>query len=248
MRPRLLAPRLLVPGLIALALLAGSCGEPILELGYCGDGRQCLVGLECIGGLCMQPDSPCLNFNRCALEGLCTVGADDECFAGSDLECSQSETCTQVAACFAEAGVCVPGPMSGLCDIPMGHHLINPCQRDGRCHGVDGRCVATTDADCKASSGCKELGFCTHQGNGCVVGPSDCRGTTKCAEFGWCTFDGDRCIVGSDDDCLDSSGCAALGHCSLRHRVCKARSDEDCARSSRCQNGGRCIASEGECL
>jgi hypothetical protein len=47
-------------------------------------------------------------------------------------------------------------------------------------------CVAS-DADCRASTTCQEIGACTARNGSCEVGSdADCRSSQACRERGWC--------------------------------------------------------------
>lgn len=61
------------------------------------------------------------------------------------------------------------------------------CRLEGRCAARDGRCVATSDADCRDSY--------------------------RCERDGWCTAEDGRCVAGRDADCADSVACEVLGRC-----------------------------------
>ena len=148
--------------------------------------------------------------------------------------CATDELCSETSRCFS-SGVCKPS--SGLW------------------------CTVGSDADCKASTNCKERGDCTKVGEKCVVASdADCAQTEDCLKHGRCgrvveTFDGDpepaRCRPTKDKHCKDSKSCKVDGGCSLVAQnnfglnptfTCGIKTSADCQNSQNCKVAGQCIA------
>ena len=88
---------------------------------------------------------------------------------------------------------------------------------------------------------------------GCGSGQQDedCSQSQFCAESGWCTFDGNTCVVASDADCRQSKKCSQYGECTFNgesssRAMCIATSDEDCANSQICIDHGACTLYKGK--
>ena len=54
---------------------------------------------------------------------------------------------------------------------------------------------------------------------GCDSTPN-CPRSWDCQEHGFCTLQGNRCVVGSDEDCRRSNACAVHGKCVARDGEC----------------------------
>ncbi|MBW2453293.1 MAG: hypothetical protein JRI68_02230 [Deltaproteobacteria bacterium] len=94
------------------------------------------------------------------------------------------------------------------------------CKREGMCTGDGKRCVAGTDADCKASKICDKEARCTAKNGLCIIGGAeDCK--PLCAKFGRCTFLDNKCVADKDDDCAESEACK-------KYSKCKASKAGDC--------------------
>jgi len=108
----------------------------------------------------------------------CKKDEGDPCFAKSD--------CAQGLVCSGEA----LSRCQKCADLEV-------CLVGGECTAKDGRCVATSDEECKQSSDCKEKGPCTAQNGVCVVGSdADCKQSDACAKDKYCVAKGDNCVVG----------------------------------------------------
>ena len=122
---------------------------------------------------------------------------------------------------------------------------------------MGGKCVATADADYKASYSCKSWGLCTLKDGRCRRLPdADCMRTKHCKWRGECTLiEGKGCAWGasSDADCDTKRGngkvdpCRIYGLCTARDGYCVAASNLDCLRSWACEAKGQCSAQNGWC-
>lgn len=149
---------------------------------------------------------------------------------------------------------------------------IDPCIREGRCTAQGGQCIATREADCRASWLCSQHGWCGLREGRCqAVAAADCAKTEGCAKGGTCSQREGRCVVGSDRDCQRSRRCTRYGLCTLdataescskdvtcpdSHApctacqnvgVCRVTNDADCRASDECRFHGSCTASGGAC-
>lgn len=121
------------------------------------------------------------------------------------------------------------------------------CTDWGKCSAsASGACIATSNADCKASRHCRENDYCAWSklGNSCrTAGASDteCRKHNRCYDFGWCTSRHGACVAGKDSDCRESKGCKENGSCAAGPEGrCVWTSDADCAASEVCEKYGWC--------
>ncbi len=102
--------------------------------------------------------------------------------------CGNAAKCKEGLAC-----------LEGKCDVcggpaAKGEWAQLQCAKFGLCVARDGRCVAASDADCKASGACRLLGRCV----------------VKAGE----------CTVGADEHCKQSDRCKTFGHCIARNGAC----------------------------
>lgn len=96
---------------------------------------------------------------------------------------------------------------------------VEVCGTEGRCTGQNGRCVAASNADCKASSRCKNEGRCSAKEGKCSAETrEDCR--ELCAALGRCTPVNGGCDAASDDECKASKACATSKKCRSRGGRC----------------------------
>ncbi len=143
----------------------------------------------------------CLTSSACPERGTCDadyvrsfLGAskDIECVAASASECRASVRCKEEATCGFDAA-------QKLCVVESADdcHAARTCANDGECafdkaHG----CVATTDADCEASTNCKARDICRHAGGVCAEGYARCDVDTHAPAWA---------ILGDpDDDALET--------------------------------------------
>ena len=72
---------------------------------------------------------------------------------------------------------------------------------------------------CAASEDCARRGLCTEYAGRCMAGSdAECRAAEVCG-IGRCTAWGGRCILGSRDDCRFAAGCSS-GRCEVVHGAC----------------------------
>lgn len=175
-----------------------------------------VLGAMLMGCFC-QTCSPNKCKAKCERSGLCQVRYKHtgeslfRCYAGSDVDCSQSQACQKYGRCFAtETGACVRQEqieqhrcaVSSSCIhfggcSPTGQGYCEPTQKEhcqkskhclerGRCKLVKGRlgdayCTADDDASCQNSQGCKTEGKC-----GKVKGVCAPTGVEHCQNSQWC--------------------------------------------------------------
>jgi hypothetical protein len=94
------------------------------------------------------------------------------------------------------------------------------CKGEGRCTGSGSKCIAATDAECKAAS--------------------------ICANDGRCTAKDGKCVAASSQDCADV--CGKNGRCTIEDGNCIAATSKDCRDSLACKQADRCIAKLGRCI
>jgi hypothetical protein len=94
------------------------------------------------------------------------------------------------------------------------------CKGEGRCTGSGSKCIAATDAECKAATVCVNDGRCT---------PKD-----------------GKCVAASSQDCADV--CSKNGRCTIEDGNCIAATSKDCRDSAACKQADRCIAKLGRCI
>lgn len=174
---------------------------------------------------CLSGKAHCKDTEQCRTTGQCTWSKDEKkCIVASDDDCENSLACKDAKRCKAYGGQCIggaPDPCSERAD----------CFQKGLCASKDSNnlgktCVPFDDADCKASTICKEEGKCT----------KDSTGTA--------------CAAKEDKDCKASMLCKEKGLCSLDSQKgsCLAKTDEDCKRSQVCTNTDLCVAVNGSCV
>jgi len=72
-------------------------------------------------------------------------------------------------------------------------------------HGNHVQCAATSDAACRPSLGCQELGRCTASAGRCIASSADdCRQTTYCLTLGWCSPLDGGCGARTVEDCASA--------------------------------------------
>ena len=99
---------------------------------------------------------------------------------------------------------------------------LSQCAAEGRCTPTDGACVATSDAECRASQGCRWLGLCAARGGRCVAADgASCRFARVCGENGRCAPVSGECRATSDADCRASLMCRKIGWCSVQDGLCR---------------------------
>ncbi|MEE2756573.1 MAG: hypothetical protein VYA30_07915 [Myxococcota bacterium] len=146
----------------------------------------------------------------CSTNQDCAAGLT--CYHSSCLDpCATQNACEREGKCTTKAGKCVVASntdceRSELCNGSVGF-----------CHAIDGRCAPKTDADCKASKGCRILGQCS---------VSDL-----------------ACVAQNDQDCIDSAACGDA-QLSASNRLCMLSEPlkrcVSCEETEACLNDGLC--------
>ena len=109
-------------------------------------------------------------------------------------------------------------------------------------------CAATSDALCRASTACGELGSCKAVAGDCVAASTDdCRNTNGCLSSGMCSPKDGKCRALSEADCHYTQDCIDSGRCTPREGACLDATSESCAQTASCTEYGRCTAIEGSC-
>jgi hypothetical protein len=135
----------------------------------------------------------------------------------SDTDCAES--CKKFGSCSIVSNFELKSFRNALAKLYEGDH-------------VD--CAATSDAMCRASTYCGELGDCTAQGGDCVAStPEDCRDTPPCRDSGWCSPSNGNCRALTAEDCRYTQSCVDFGHCLPRDGACLVASDEGCRAPAR---------------
>ena len=122
----------------------------------------------------------------------------------------------------------------------------NDCKHYGKCKTAMGRtCAVSSDADCRASTVCRDYGACAKRDgvDYCVASSdADCRASKACRYLGTCVKgDGLSCVANSDADCRASKACLGYGYCGLDGFKCgENKSDEHCRKLPECKQIGNC--------
>jgi hypothetical protein len=123
------------------------------------------------------------------------------------------------------------------------------CEYDGSCTAIEGECVVTTHADCRASRVCVDRGACELYLSECVVGAdAHCRDAEVCTDYGRCERGVDEdgepaCVAGSQADCTASVACHERGMCYFIGQRCGTK-PEWCAGQDDCHERGSCSYDE----
>jgi hypothetical protein len=128
-------------------------------------------------------------------------------------------------------------------DSPSPSKCAASCAGEGRCHAVNGQCVAEGDDDCRPSKICESNHRCAEAEGRCVP----CKDAPECALDGRCTDDGRQCLARTDADCEASRACASGARCSAASGTCWTASNKDCTRSELCRENGLCVFANGAC-
>ena len=129
----------------------------------------------------------------CTEDGRCWLASERRSFPPTDADCRVLPRCHSYGECGLRESES-PSDYSDYFDVKCVAASATDCAASteacaimGRCGLNEGRCEATSDGDCAASSWCKNLGRCTAEGGGCVADTeSDCRGSVECATRGRC--------------------------------------------------------------
>jgi hypothetical protein len=168
----------------------------------------------------------CSKTEKCSQEGRCGTrfsGDFYSCYPTGTADCQQSTGCTT-------GGRCVYDPLRGRIDACVHPLTLGPptspcterCKLFGQCAIDKGSCVASSDAECRASDYCLEHGRCQFQKNyldSCVAGSvQDCATSTHCKEDGSCDWlpTESNCGPTTDAHCQQSAACTSHGRCKLQ--------------------------------
>lgn len=106
--------------------------------------------------------SPCRSFGAC-------VAKNGECVATSDSNCARSISCIETGECALSGDRCAFVPTSTAdCRRKQGRFGSSSCRFSGDCTFLDGKCIATSETDCRRSIDCKESGYCRLVGQSCA--------------------------------------------------------------------------------
>jgi hypothetical protein len=134
------------------------------------------------------------------------------------------------------------------------------CTEHGKCKKGEGAsgCVAASDADCKASDGCKQKGKCTAKDGKCsALTDADCKDSQLCSVSKFCqSFDGGCVDFDRHFDPRCTKECRKDGHCVRKGDKCIAMSQKHCwgtptdkpAEESICYLVGRCTLANETCI
>lgn len=173
---------------------------------YCENLGEC----EVVSGACRATSAAqCRNAKLCATPGTCELG-NGRCL-NTDQGCAQSEGCKKSGDCAARDGVCVP--------TDAGCRASESCRISGSCHAAGDECAPTSEAECKASLGCKLLKECLLREGRCTKPPDPCASTPGCKSDGLCVTKEKKCVA-SQSGCEQSNACAHGGKCDERDGVC----------------------------
>jgi len=113
------------------------------------------------------------------------------CKKSDGATCYAAEECGDDLACLGNGGL-------NRCESCADNAL---CSDEGRCSASEGRCVATSDADCKKAYICTGKGACTAADGACTVGSdADCKQSEACANEGYCHAKGNNCVKGDEPE------------------------------------------------
>ncbi|OIP43958.1 MAG: hypothetical protein AUK47_01840 [Deltaproteobacteria bacterium CG2_30_63_29] len=240
------------------ALTAGNRG------GACLENETCLAGYECIEDRCWKPGEKGERCRNSTETGLVTEASCDFGLACDDGLCSVPSEGTQGGACFGN-GTCADelNCFKELCVtadqkaqmIADKATCASSCARSGHCTAWGGKCLATTESDCQASTECLKRGLCSVVEGYCQAAKdNDCRASTRCAAVGLCGLRDMQCVAVSDADCAAAgydvdgewvSPCLELGECGAIDGQCLPTKDEHCKNTDSCTVHGRCSAGIG---
>jgi hypothetical protein len=182
---------------------------------------------------------------RLSLVLISLVGLTGDVWAGpqkAGQKCGKPSDCAVGLQCGIEHWKCFDPSQAenNKCRAHMMCKLSGWCTFDKSV----GRCTATSNADCRASTHCRQQGTCGlwqdsihHQG----AGPVQYRLTGSC-------------LAVSAKDCRASVGCKVFGNCGFKTEsgYCTATSNADCRASWQCRDNGQCryrkSKTGGECV
>ncbi len=180
----------------------------------------------------------------------------------------------------ADLGLCHASQVDDwvVCVAKNDEDCASACSTRGECVAQAGRCVAATDAACRASRACATEGLCRAEGGACVVADDAlCAASSACRDSGRCSADegagaceimrdqdcarsdactsdhlcaawGGKCVGVTQKSCRLGAACEARGLCSPEGATCIAQDDGDCQFSRACLDHDRCVAEHGACV
>lgn len=97
-----------------------------------------------------------------------------------DSNCATTDDCQKGFSCIKEQpkhhGELVKGVCKDSCTLNM-----TQCRVHGLCTYKEGKCVATSKAECSRTVGCQKWGFCSEKDGKCVaLTDADCRYGSMC--------------------------------------------------------------------
>lgn len=152
------------------------------------------------------------------------------CKASAEADCTKTAVCQGKPGCRLFGTSCA----SSCRETEM-------CRRAGWCtlKGKD-ECVVGSNADCAASSRCREEGGCSISEGRCeATNDSDCARSRGCKTFGQCNFLNGSCSL-TNAGCEATPGCKLLGKCTIGRLGCEVKGRLDCAKSEVCAKFGWC--------
>lgn len=194
--------------------------------------------------------------------------------------CVTDGTCQRTGACeMVTSGGTVDqfGSKPGELDIQRGTSKCAPtkrehcaasdaCKQEGLCSLGSDACVVGSDAECRASKRCSDLGQCRkdpdHDWNCVADSDADCAASLQCKERGFCVAvkssggTVEYCGPANAAACKQAPACLAEGACTFMKNGrgadgCFAKTDADCTPSEACSKEGRCRsnrATNPECV
>ncbi len=170
------------------------------------------------------------------------------CKAGQGDRCAKSEDCGTGLVCFA------PTEAQGSFIKARSYADLEPYLDAYTCvtpEDLAEAAQAFADARCRARVLCKDFGRCTEKDGSCIATrDADCRASTiDCKDDGKCTAHRDGwCRATSNADCRATERCKRWGRCTAKDGKCRATSDADCRATEKCKRWGRCTAKDGDCV
>lgn len=151
-----------------------------------------------------------------------------------------------VACCVASCCPCMPELDDAKCEAKKRCTSMGECTL--RTHHTGDwfyTCYASSEEDCRRSTGCTEHERCYPNERGRCVRKEDvdkdrCASSDACKIRGSCTPYEGVCIATTPEHCRASARCKGQGRCTLRDQHCHATNARDCQRSTGCALDGLC--------
>jgi hypothetical protein len=202
--------------------------------GDCRSNQYCKLSGRCgvVNGKCAPTtDEHCRSSRNCRAYGTCSF-ANGKCQPTTEAHCLESLHCRSREKCYLTRMSDRPGlrcdPPSKVTEAALSCRTFERgkeglrwrCLERGECTRVAGRCQATSEADCRASTECKSSGRCSvNKGRCAVLSDADCRGSAVCRKYGKCSLKQGKCAVVSVEDCRRSEVCGANGPCTTKKHI-----------------------------